>query len=168
MSENETQPQADREIGGPLTPTGRPLALTPEVQETIVNAIKLDATYKLAAAYAGITYQTFNNWMKRGRAEAERRENPRIKENTRKWEKEDIFFDFFYAVKNAEAIAAVNNLANIEAAARSGHWQASAWKLERRHGYRQNIDMTSDGEKIEPAAITYIKEDRSLDREAGE
>ena len=96
---------------------GRPSKLTPETQKKITDAIRLGATYKLAAQYAGITYETFNNWMNAGRES-----------------KSGTFFQFFHAVKEAEGAAAVGWLAKIEKAANDGTWQAAAWKLERLHG----------------------------------
>lgn len=45
------------------------------------------------------------------------------------------FVEFFEAVRKADATGAVRNLALIETAAPT-HWQAAAWKLERRWGYR--------------------------------
>lgn len=82
--------------------------LTPGVQQRIVQAIELGATYELAASYGGITYQTFRVWM-------------------------DTKPSFSEAVKAAEGKAAVKWLAKIEAAASDGNWQAAAWKLERRY-----------------------------------
>ena len=94
----------------------RPTELTPEVHRLIVQGILLGATYELAAGYGGVTYDTFNNWMKRG-----------------KREKSGIFFELFKAVEQAKGKAAIQWLAKIEAAANDGAWQAAAWKLERRY-----------------------------------
>jgi hypothetical protein len=96
---------------------GRPNKLTAEVTERIVEAIKRGATYEIACNYAGITYQTFRNWMIKG-------------EKTRRKNK---FFEFFNKVKEAEGEAAYRWLAIIDKAAIEGSWQAAAWKLERRH-----------------------------------
>jgi len=95
---------------------GRPTKLTPETQKKVVDAIGMGATYDLAAQYAGISYDSFNNWMKAGEAS-----------------KSGAFFEFFNAVKEAEGRAAVGWLAKIEKAANAGNWQAAAWKLERRY-----------------------------------
>ena len=45
----------------------RPTKLTPEVQQKIGDGVSLGLTYALAASAAGVTYQTFNQWMKLGR-----------------------------------------------------------------------------------------------------
>jgi hypothetical protein len=44
-----------------------PSKLTSEIQQLIGDNITLGLTYDLAAASAGITYQTFNDWMKKGK-----------------------------------------------------------------------------------------------------
>jgi transposase len=87
---------------------GAPTKRTPEYRAKILQAIELGATYELAANYAGLSYQTFNEWVK---ADPE----------------------FSEAVKAAEGKATVGWLAKIEKAANNGNWQAAAWKLERRY-----------------------------------
>jgi hypothetical protein len=87
---------------------GRRSKLTPETQKKITDALQLGATYEHACNYAGISYQTFNEWTK---AKPE----------------------FLEVVKEAEGKATVGWLARIEQAAKDGAWQAAAWKLERRY-----------------------------------
>jgi len=82
--------------------------LTPDVQNRICQAITMGAIYEHAAAYGGITYETFRVW---------REKNPA----------------FSLAVKDAEGRAVVGWLVKIEQAASEGMWQAAAWKLERRY-----------------------------------
>jgi transposase len=86
----------------------RPSKYTPEVVKRVTDAIKLGATYELAAAYAGIAESTFYDWQAK---------KP----------------EFSEAVKSAEGTAAVGWLARIEQAASAGNWTAAAWKLERRY-----------------------------------
>lgn len=45
----------------------RPSKLTPYIALLIGNNVALGLTYALAAESAGITYQTFNDWMKKGK-----------------------------------------------------------------------------------------------------
>ena len=45
----------------------RPTKLTPELQQRIGENIALGLPYSLAAEAAGITYQTFNEWHKKGK-----------------------------------------------------------------------------------------------------
>lgn len=94
---------------------GRPTKLTPDVKRRIVTAIKQGATYKLAAKYGGVHYDTFNEWMKQGEQDSE-----------------GEYSEFSDAVKKAEGEAAVKWLKVIDAAGKES-WQAMAWKLERRY-----------------------------------
>lgn len=52
--------------GRGLHQQGRPTALTPEVQDRIVAAIAAGNYYDAAAAYGGVSYDAFNEWMNRG------------------------------------------------------------------------------------------------------
>jgi hypothetical protein len=129
----------------------RPTKLSPDTQERIEHALQLGATFELAAQYGGIAYNTFNEWRKRGEAELARRDNPRVKPGTKRWEAEQPFVEFYEATKKAEALAAIGWLAKIEKAANDGNWQAAAWKLERRYPERYGrkaLDLTSGGEAL--------------------
>lgn len=86
----------------------RPTKRTKATQERIVKAIRLGATYELAARYGGITYETFNEWRKDSA-------------------------EFSEAIEKAEGDAATRWLELIETSASEGNWQAAAWKLERRY-----------------------------------
>ncbi len=44
----------------------RPCKLNPELQHRIGDNVALGLTYSLASEAVGITYKTFNSWMKRG------------------------------------------------------------------------------------------------------
>lgn len=109
---------------------------TPEAVQRIVQAIEMGATYELAAGYAGIAYDTFNEWRK---SKAE----------------------FSEAVKSAEGRAAVKWLAQIEQASREGTWQAAAWKLERRHPQEYGRTITEhQGNEDAPVAVRLIRRGR--------
>ena len=45
----------------------RPSKLTPDITQRIGENVSLGLPYVLAASSAGITYQTFNDWMKKGK-----------------------------------------------------------------------------------------------------
>ena len=81
---------------------------TPEVVQRLTDALQLGATYELACNYAGISYETFNEWRK-------------------------AKVEFSDAVQKAEGVAVIGWLAKIENAANDGEWTAAAWKLERRY-----------------------------------
>lgn len=121
----------------------RPSKLTPEAQAHIVRAIELGATYELAAGYGGISYDTFNAWMKRGEKAAS-----------------GMYRQFYEAVKGAESRAAVRWLARIDLA---DTWQAAAWKLERRYprdyGRRVWEHTGADGGPIQLAINGVILDD---------
>lgn len=113
--------------------TGRVSKYTPDRTKRIIDAVRVGATYRLAAAYAGITDDTLTNWLHR-------------------------YSEFSDAIKEAEGAAAVGWLAKIEKAATELTWQAAAWKLERR--YPQEYGRTvqevqgKDGGPIEVADVT--------------
>ena len=94
----------------------RKTKLTKEVQEQICKYIEIGVPIKFAAEACGISERTFYNWMERGE-----------KEN------KGCFFQFFQSVKKALAKSVARDIAIIEKAAQEGKWQASAWRLERRH-----------------------------------
>lgn len=76
-------------------------------------------TYKLAAQYAGIHPRTLMRFLAEGREASEGTKERR----------------YYEEVKAAEADGAMVNMQRIHEAAQSGTWQASAWIMERRHGY---------------------------------
>ncbi len=113
----------------------RPTKYTSEIVARIVQAIEIGSTYELAAAYGGISYDTFNEWNKNKIA-------------------------FSEAVKAAEGRAAVKWLAKIEQAASDGSWQAAAWKLERRYpqSYGRTVqDVNHGGQPDNPVPIVIVK-----------
>lgn len=117
--------------------------LSPRVQESICEGIRLGMTHDLACRYAGVSRRTFYRWMKRGKAG------------------EPEYAEFAAAVDHAEADGAAHHLANIARAASDGTWVASAWILERRHGYtRDGGAATSD----EPEEAETETPDQWLDR----
>lgn len=106
---------------------GRKTKYTPETVAKIVQAIKTGATYQLACQYAGISHETFAQWMKH---------KP----------------EFSEAVKESEGAGAIELLARIRKEAAEGTWQAAAWILERRYPEmygRQRQEVTgADGGDI--------------------
>lgn len=87
---------------------GRKTKYTPETIAKLTEAIGRGATHQLACDYAGISRETFYEWLSA---------KP----------------DFSDTVKAAEGSAAVDWLTVIDEAAKGGAWQAAAWKLERRY-----------------------------------
>ena len=107
--------------------------LTPEIEQRIIQAIQAGGTYQIAAQFAGIGESTLYLWMKQGR---EGRNKDKI--------------EFLENIKRAESRGAVANLSLIQRAAQAGDWKASAWILERRHGYSRNKPISSEVEEAAP------------------
>jgi hypothetical protein len=116
----------------------RPTKYTEATIERLEHAIGLGASYVQACGYAGISFQTFNEW---------RSTNPAFSDRLQK----------------AEAQGVVGWLTKIEKAATDGNWQAAAWKLERRYpadyGRREAIEHTGkDGGPIQTRGTLTAEE----------
>jgi hypothetical protein len=110
-----------------------PIDLTPELQETVVGALRAGNYIETAAALVGIHQDTLREWVKKGR-----RGDPRYEE-------------FAAAVAQAIASAEARDLAVIGKAA-GEHWQAAAWRLERRFNDRwgRKNDVSLSGKNGAP------------------
>jgi transposase len=93
----------------------RPCKLTPDIQQKIGDGISLRLTYALAANLAGVTYQTFNQWMQRGKNSTS-----------------GAYFQFFKYITKCNADAAKALLERLNEAAKEGNCQVCMWILERR------------------------------------
>jgi transposase len=117
---------------------GRPTKCTPEVRARVCEALSAGNTRSAAAEYAGIGETTFYRWMSE--------DDPEHRE-------------FREAVKKAEAIAEVRNVAIISKAAQDT-WQAAAWWLERRKPAdwgrrdRVSVDAQVTGKDGGPLVVT--------------
>jgi transposase-like protein len=111
----------------------RPSKFTPEVTETIIKALQIGATYKDAAEAAGVDYDTYNEWIKAGKAA-----------------KSGKFFEFSELVKRTEAQARLNYLSTIAQAAAKGDWKAAEAYLKRRDraNWGDAVDVTTGGEAL--------------------
>jgi hypothetical protein len=93
----------------------RPTKLTHEVQQKIGENVSLGLTYSLAAAAAGVTYQSLNSWMQRGRTEESGK-----------------YYNLYKYIQTCNADAAKVLLERLKKAADAGNCQACMWILERR------------------------------------
>jgi hypothetical protein len=93
---------------------GRPPKLTPELTAKLCNAISGGNYYNAACAYAGISYRCFRGWMKKG-----------------KQSKSGKYFQFFQAIKKAEADAEVRIVLQWQQHI-PDNWQAARDFLDRR------------------------------------
>jgi len=93
----------------------RPTKLTHEVQQKIGDNVSLGLTYALAASAAGVTYQTFNQWMKLGRDSTSGK-----------------YFEFYKHIEQRNAEGALRILQKLNDAAKAGNCQVCMFILERR------------------------------------
>lgn len=109
---------------------------TPDKVRSILRAIEIGATHRIAAMSAGISERTFKKWCD---------EDPEFRE----------------AVDVAEGKSAIRLLAKVEQAANQGDWKAAAWKLERRFPQeygKQIVEQTGQIDYVIDIGIR--KEDR--------
>jgi hypothetical protein len=93
----------------------RPTKLTNKVQQKIGDGVSIGLTYALAASAAGVTYQTFNQWMKLGRDSTSGK-----------------YYDFYNHIEQQNAEGALKILQKLNDAARAGNCQVCMFILERR------------------------------------
>ena len=124
------------------TITGRPTKRTAQSMQVIVAAIRDGATFTLAAAAGGITFQTFNEWRK-------------------------SFSDFSEMVDGAVAESALFHLRNIKKHA-DEDWRASSWIMEHRfpHEYGRSVQEHTGEQALnitimKRASVADSKEDVS-------
>lgn len=123
---------------------GRPLKLTPEIQDRICEALRAGNTRRDSAAHAGVSHSAFAKWIQLGKQKGARA----------------VYFAFADACEKAESQAIVRNVAIIQKAAETS-WQAAAWWLERRrpndYAKREKRDVTvrqAPRNKQDPAEFT--------------
>ena len=114
---------------------GKKCKLNDELTGIICENIELGLSYNLTCQAAGITFETFNEYMKAGAAGKEKK-----------------FTDFYKSVRASEATCAKNCLMRIREAAERGNTANDMWLLERRYpidyGRRENINMKSITEAL--------------------
>ena len=148
---------------------GRKTKLTPEIQETICNWLKLGYYQEDAAIMAGIAPSTYYDWLKKGAEEDSKQDEikalgdessplPAIIEGS-DIELVYVFSEFSEAVARARAEAEGAHIKNIRRAADNGTWQASAWFLERsfpkKWGKRSTLDIDAQGDEPIKFQISY-------------
>lgn len=107
---------------------GRPAKLTPETHKIIVSAIEKGNYVETAAGLAGVDKQSLYSWLKKGNQASK-----------------GIYRDFLDAVNVALASSEAKDVERLNQAA-DKHWQATAWRLERRfprkwgHWQREEVE----------------------------
>ena len=138
---------------------GRPSKFTPEVRKRIADGARTGAYLDTCAAFGGISYDTLNEWLKRGDQVASSLpgdEDERLAAVDRLDPIDREYLDFSAAIKEARAQAEMQALLEIKqiAQGRAGRtvrteagevvtvderapiWQAHAWFLERSFPHR--------------------------------
>jgi len=93
----------------------RPSKFSPAITKLIGDNVALGLPYALAAEAAGITYQTFNDWHKKGK-------------NSKSGE----YFEFYKFIQKCNADATKKCLERLNESAKAGNCQVCMWILERR------------------------------------
>jgi uncharacterized membrane protein YqiK len=106
--------------------------------DTILSYLRAGGFVETAAAAAGISKQTFYNWIKAG----EDGKTPQLAQ-------------FAKDVESALALFELGAVSLIAQAGKDGQWQAAAWLLERKFPDRY-ARQTKDQAAIEAAAETYV------------
>jgi hypothetical protein len=113
--------------------TGRPSAITPEVQKKLCMLLRSGVPRNTACLVAGIGRRTFYDHLKTDRT-------------------------FRTAIKKAEARPERRWLSLIEKAARDPkHWTAAAWLLERRWPEKYSLRLTRMLEKEREAMLAELR-----------
>jgi len=135
----------------------RPSKLTPETQQSIINALNSGKWIETAANYAGIATATLYNWLDRGRLERER-----IEVDEEPNPNETQFLEFLEAVEKSRSNAQVRAVGLIQKAAIDGTWQAAAWFLERsdpqRWGRYNRMEVTGKDGGAVAVDVTKLEE----------
>ena len=104
---------------------GRRTKFCPAVQDQIVKAFSVGASYAIAAQSGGVSRSTLYEWMEKGRNQGSGQ-----------------YRSFLNRCEKALGDGAISNLQVIDVAAQKD-WRAAAWKLERRFGYTKDNSTNS-------------------------
>ena len=101
---------------------GQPTKCTATVTKAMADCIRKGNYISTACALAGVSYQSYSNWMERGGFDSEA-------------DTKSPYVAFFEAVKKAESDAESEMVEAVRKAAGAGsqHWAAAMTWLERRH-----------------------------------
>jgi transposase-like protein len=137
---------------------GRPSKFTPETRQKLIQAIRIGNHYDTACKYAGITYQSFRNWMIKGE-QAQHADPSALTDG-------DLdYLAFYEAVQEAEANAEMVAVMRWREQMPSD-WKAARDFLARRHPQRwgQRIEVTGGG--IDDQILALLDDEGEMDLEA--
>lgn len=119
-------------------PKGQPPKLLKAgVKDRLLFALDKGASYQIACGFAGITYTTLRRWVLRGEEIAD------LDEEQIEKHPDKIYYDLVHSMREVESSAALKWLGKIDKAAEF-HWQAAAWKLERRYPNEYGRSIAED------------------------
>lgn len=111
---------------------GRPTKYNPEIVGKVLYALQRGATHRVACAYAGIAYETFNRWVQLSKEHGEK----------------SMYFPFHLMVEQNIAKGTMRSLEMVEAATPTD-WRAAAWRLTHgpytRNDYSDKVELTGAG-----------------------
>jgi hypothetical protein len=113
---------------------GRRSKFCPAIQDQIIKAFSVGASYEIAAQSAGIARSTLANWMQKGRNQ-----------------KSGQYKSFLERCHVALGEGAISQLKTIDDASKKD-WRAAAWKLERCWGLTRD-NANNSNVKNEPVAL---------------
>lgn len=119
---------------------GRPSKLTDEVQQRIIDGIRLGVHLDVAAAYGGIHYATFRQWMTKGEGQSQGR-----------------YREFYEAVTQAERQLEMELVGRVVLASKTD-WRAAVELLKRRHTERWGNSTKLTGFDGGPVQIQTTRE----------
>jgi len=135
--------------------TGRPFGISAEQRIVLCEALRAGNYRKTACQVAGISYATFNNWMKKG---GDGEDGERI-------DFDEPYRSFVDDVHTAEAEGEVELLGLIRSAAQAD-WKAATWILSKKNkehwadADRNNIQVGTSG----GVTIVLPSNNRELDK----
>jgi hypothetical protein len=154
MSKKRVKP---RRTSAPVK-VGRTPALLerPVLHKQLVDLLEAGLPINLACDGVGISTQAFRNWMHRGGAEHELREDTET--NYEPDPDEDMYVELFVAVKRARAAAATRSMMSIQKAAQGGQVTETT---TRRYTDHEGNDVEERSQKVAPpdwrAAAWYLE-----------
>lgn len=129
-----------------------------EIEKRLFDALYIGVYVETACAYAGISKNTYYDWLRRGERERLRlMEGKPLPDNVDAdfAEREQMYVRFADAMERAIASSDIRDHTVITRAAQKGMWQASAWRQERKHPDmwgRSRVELTgADGVPLDVA-----------------
>jgi hypothetical protein len=125
----------------------RPSKLTPEVQAAVVEGIKAGNYGEVAAGVAGIGARTYYRWLRQGCRS-----------------KRGRFWQFWQAIKKAEAETEISHIAAIRGIAQGGELIDSRTVTRTHRDGTQTVTVTKKYSQPQWTALAWILEGRHAER----